>query len=99
MFNIISPLISVFILFVLLTHTFFITGYFGKSISNFDMDYVKVEFDLNGIQSLEGIRVFENENEIMIRDVCNTTHNILSEKIHVTSISEFSISCSETVSP
>lgn len=101
LFNILSPIVSFFILFVLLTHTFYITGYFGKSISNFDMDYVKVEFDLNGVQSIEGIRVFENKNEIIIRDVCNITHNIISEKIHVTSISEFSISCknAELVSP
>jgi hypothetical protein len=87
-YSIAIPLISVFILFVLISHTFYITGNFGKGLSNFDMDFVHVDFELNGIQSIQGIRVFEKGNQLIIRDSCNITHNIISENIHLKTINE-----------
>jgi len=93
LFNILAGVISFLILLVLMTHTFYITGYFGRSISNFDMDYVRVEFDMNGAQSIEGIRVFEKGNKIIIRDACNVTHNINSDKTHIKTINNFSSGC------
>ncbi|WP_172249916.1 hypothetical protein [Saccharibacillus deserti] len=73
---------------VMVTHTFYVTGYFGKSLANYDLDYVRVEYKVNGAQSIQGIRISEDKNRIILRDGCNVTHSITSEEIHITSVTE-----------
>jgi|GEM_PF-6734513 len=92
-----SILISTVILLVLFSHIFYFPGYFGKAISNFNMDFISVEYELNGTQHVEGIRIFEKDNLVIVRDSCNVTHDIISTNIHMRTIKEIS-ACTSTES-
>lgn len=76
-------------LLIMISHTLYSSGYFGKSLANFDLDYVKVEYTLNGSKTIQGLRIYENDNKIILRDGCNVTHSITSEELHVISVSNF----------
>jgi len=77
------------IFFVSSTHLFYQWGNFGKSLSQFNMDYVSVEYTFNkDIGQIEGTRIFQKENYLVIRDSCNSLHYITSNEVHVTTLSK-----------
>ncbi|MDI4647946.1 hypothetical protein [Cohnella hashimotonis] len=85
-YTFLSRIMMIAIIIVLISHVLYIPGYLGKSISNFDMDYVAVDYELEGINHIEGIRIFEKEHQIIIRDDCNITHSITSDNLHIKTI-------------
>ncbi|MBO9597401.1 MAG: hypothetical protein J7559_06230 [Cohnella sp.] len=80
--------LGLLILFVFLllfvTHTAYQLGSFGKNLAQFDTDYVTVEYQFNNqIQKVEGIRVYQDKNYLVIRDDHNIIHSIIADQIHV----------------
>lgn len=72
------------ILIVFISHTAYQLGGFGKNLSQFDTDYVVVEYSLNGrIKNVEGVRIHQDKNYIVIRDKQNNIHSIFTDQIHV----------------
>lgn len=66
------------------SHTAYQLGSFGKNLAQFDTDLVIVDFNLNGqIQKVEGVRVYQDKNYIVIRDSQNNMHNIFTDQIHI----------------
>ncbi|MEK5404799.1 hypothetical protein MKX36_02515 [Paenibacillus sp. FSL W8-0439] len=86
-------LVLFLVVFVLYTHTFFQLGNFGKSISDYDLDYVCIEYELNGKKELKGLRVYQGDGHIVIRDSSNQTHDISSDTFHIKTISSMSTKC------
>ncbi|MEF2247307.1 hypothetical protein, partial [Paenibacillus sp. IITD108] len=59
-------------------------GGFGKNLAQFDTDFVTVEYTLNGqIKNIEGVRVYQDKNYIVIRDNKNNIHSIFTDQIHI----------------
>ncbi|MBP1999295.1 hypothetical protein J2Z69_000314 [Paenibacillus shirakamiensis] len=73
---------------IIILHTIFEPGNLGKSLANYDIDYVQVNYEVNGNQTIEGIRVYENDKQVIIRDNCNILHSIHSDKISIKSIED-----------
>jgi hypothetical protein len=73
-----------FTLLVFASHTAFQLGGFGKSLAQFDTDFVTVEYNLNGqTKIVEGVRVYYDKNYIVLRDSQNNIHNIFTDQIHI----------------
>lgn len=71
-------------LIVFVSHTAYQLGGFGKNLAQFDTDFVTVEYNLNGqVKNVEGIRVYQDKNYIVIRDNENNIHNIFTDQIHI----------------
>lgn len=73
-------------LLIIISHTLYGAGYFGKSLANYDLDFVKIEYKTGGFQTIQGLRIYEGENKVILRDACNVTHSITSEEFHITSM-------------
>ncbi|MGM1048148.1 MAG: hypothetical protein ACQEXX_18675 [Bacillota bacterium] len=71
-------------LVVFVSHTAYQLGSFGKNLAQFDTDFVVVDYNLNGkVQKVEGIRVYQDKNYIVVRDSDDTIHNIFTDQIHI----------------
>ncbi|MFB6363734.1 hypothetical protein ACFCP7_06670 [Paenibacillus elgii] len=69
---------------VFVSHTAYQLGGFGKSLTQFDTDFVTVDYNLNGqTKIVEGIRVYQDKNYVVIRDNQNNIHNIFTDQIHI----------------
>ncbi|MGF7048388.1 hypothetical protein J2T13_002896 [Paenibacillus sp. DS2015] len=67
-----------------ISHTAYQLGSFGKNLTQFDTDFVTVEYNLNGVvQKVDGIRVYQEKNYIVIRDKEDNIHNIYTDQIHI----------------
>ncbi|SFE19929.1 hypothetical protein SAMN05216378_2687 [Paenibacillus catalpae] len=72
------------VLIVFVSHTAYQLGSFGKNLSQFDTDYISVEYNLNGqIKKVEGIRVYQDKNYIIVRDQLNNIHNVFTDQLHI----------------
>lgn len=71
-------------LIIFVSHTAYQLGGFGKNLAQFDTDLVTVEYNLNGqVTNVEGIRVYQDKNYIVIRDSQNNIHSIFTDQIHI----------------
>ncbi|MFK4166211.1 hypothetical protein ACI2LM_08115 [Paenibacillus lautus] len=75
-----SLVIVTLILSTIILGTIYQPGNFGKSIANYDIDYVRVSYEFNNeVRTIEGIRIFEDRNRIVIRDTCNILYTVQSD--------------------
>lgn len=85
----VTIVLSFIIIFVLTSHTFYQWGNLGKNLSQFDRDYISVEYTINkNLEQLEGVKVFQQENYLIVRDSCNRMHYITSDEIHISSLTD-----------
>ncbi len=75
-------------LLIIISHTLYGAGYFGKSLANYDLDFVEIEYKAGGFKTIQGLRIYEDENTVILRDSCDVTHSITSEEFHIISISK-----------
>ncbi|UHA74416.1 hypothetical protein [Paenibacillus sp. 481] len=69
---------------IFVTHTPYQLGSFGKNLAQFDTDYVTVNYNFNGqVKKIEGIRVYQDKNYMVIRDNKNVIHHIYADQIHM----------------
>lgn len=66
--------------FIFVSQIIFQFGYFGKTLSKFDTDYIEVEYEG---KKIEGMRVFQSNNYIILRDKGDTMHYIESDKMYI----------------
>lgn len=72
------------IILIFVSHTAHQFGGFGKNLAQFDTDSVLVSYTLNGeIKKVEGIRIFQDKNYIVVRDSKNQIHYIFTDQIHI----------------
>lgn len=87
--SIMSNLVFIYIflfatLIIFVSHTAYQLGGFGKNLAQFDTDFVSVDFNFIGtLKNVEGIRVYQDRNYLIIRDRKNTIHTISSDQIHI----------------
>lgn len=78
-----SLLLIVFVV-LFVSHTAYQLGSFGKNLAQFDTDYITVEYKFNDhIQKVEGIRVYQDRNYLVVRDNKNILHSVVADEIHV----------------
>lgn len=65
-------------------------GSFGKTLSQFETEYNKVYYLVNGkVRSLEGYKIYQSKSYIIIRDSDNVIHHLSFDELHtVTKIKE-----------
>lgn len=72
------------LILILITHTLFQWGSFGKSLARFDIDFVSIEYSINNnLIRLKGVEVYRGENVVIIRDYNNVLHTIRSDQYHI----------------
>jgi len=76
--------IFLILIMILSSFTFFQWGNFGKNLSQFNVDYIKVEYYINNsLYQESGTRVYQKENYIIIRTSCNVIKYIFNENLIV----------------
>lgn len=80
----INFIVFLIIIMLLSTHTFYQWGNFGKNLSQFNIDYIRIEYSMNNLMyEVEGTRVFQKENYIVLRTSCNVIKYIISDQMVV----------------
>ncbi|WP_280157478.1 hypothetical protein P5616_010560 [Priestia aryabhattai] len=87
-FDIIIDRVFTYIIYVLillfLVTQLFTVGNIGKALVSFERDYVKVDYVINSqLQSIEGIMVFKDGNNIIVRDSKNVLHYVYTDQFHI----------------
>lgn len=88
-YHLIQSIIFLGLLTIAATHTFYQWGSLGKNLSQFNIDFVYVNYSMaDKMETIEGIMVFRDNEMIVIRDSCNNIHYIKSDQYHVKNISK-----------
>ncbi|WII38559.1 hypothetical protein [Paenibacillus thiaminolyticus] len=82
--SLVSSTSLVVVIVIFLTHSVIQMGNLGKNLSQFDIDFVNVKYAFNNnIEEVEGVRIFQKDNYVVVRDKCNIMHYITTSEIHI----------------